>query len=312
MHNLARIICADWGKEEKKRAVYEAIVADRLVRRVASDVRTVSALLGYAAGLGAGILVAFDAPLGVPESFIEAVRKTSTVPRIDGFVDWLLAASLDHCKKAHDWSLSAPFFQVPAGDGALGRFEAAAKRYGVELRRRIEKQTGGKSVFITAGLPGSVGSAARDIWQGLVAARKQGTPFSLWPFEGTLDELLLGGAPVVAEIYPRAAYSTALVDHEPRARMSLAKTDADTRRRAVHRLLSVRWVGATGVRFENLDEARANEDDFDALMTAAALLRCQLEGLPLWAAPLHAPSMEGGILTTGSVDLTLPEKAFAW
>jgi hypothetical protein len=144
-----------------------------------------------------------------------------------------------------------------------------------------------------------------------MTARKASLPFSVWPFDGPLDPLLARDVPVVAEIYPRAAYATALRDAAPRARMALSKTKANVRALAVDRLLSMQWVRATGARFEDLDRARSNEDDFDALMTAAALLRCQVEGLPLWAAPLHAPSSEGGILATGSIDLTLPETRFA-
>jgi len=59
-----------------------------------------------------------------------------------------------------------------------------------------------------------------------------------------------------------------------------------------------------------LVEAETNEDDFDALMTAAALLRCELEGIPL-----HRPCggrnlAEGGILATGSVNLDLRARTF--
>ncbi len=310
MVDVDRIICADWSKEPARRAVYLANLSDRVVRRVAAEVHEVRALLSYANGLGGRTLVAFDAPLGLPESFITAVRAAGAPPAA-GFLDWLSTASLDHCTGAHDWSLAAPFFRVPAGEGALGRFEAAARRQGVDLRRRIERQTGGKSVFITAGIPGSVGSAARDLWKGLVNARKAKLPFTVWPFDGPLDPLLARDVPVVAETYPRAAYATALCDAAPRARMALSKTKASVRSSALDRLLSTRWVRATGARFEDLDRARSGEDDFDALMTAAALLRCQVEGLPLWAAPLHAPSIEGGILATGSIDLTLPETTFA-
>jgi|HubBroStandDraft_1064217.scaffolds.fasta_scaffold81171_2 hypothetical protein len=307
---IDRIFCADWGKEERKRAVYEVVVPERLVRRVARDVRTVAALLGYASGLGESALVTFDAPIGVPESFIDAVRRTLWGHRVRGFLDWLDLASLERCTSADDWSLVTPFFKVPRGKGSLKRFEETAGRHGVDLRRRIELQTGGKPAFVTGGIPGSVGSAARDIWKGLVAARRQGAQFQVWPFEVPAVDLVENDVLIVAEIYPRAAYATALIDVTPRPRMSVSKTKAAVRRRAIDALLAARWVGANEARFENVDEARANEDDFDALMTAAALLRCRLEALPMWSSPLCSPASEGGILGTGSVDLTLQEKKF--
>ena len=64
-----------------------------------------------------------------------------------------------------------------------------------------------------------------------------------------------------------------------------------------------------GVTIENLTEAETNEDDFDACVTAAALLRCVLEHLPLYASPLDTRA-EGGILGTGSVNLDLSEQTF--
>lgn len=92
--------------------------------------------------------------------------------------------------------------------------------------------------------------------------------------------------------------------------MRLAKTDAPTRERAIERLFATRWIRSAGVRIADLDRARANEDDFDAMISAAALLRCVLERLPLFAAPVPSPEIEGAILGTGSIDLTVPETTF--
>lgn len=317
MSTVKRIICADWGKEPKKRSAYEVILADRVVRRVATDVREVGRLLQYA--LDEPTLLAFDAPLGVPASFISAVRRTPGRAGVEGFMSWVMTASLDECMDANDWCVDAPFFQVPAGKGARSKFEAAARSQGVELRRRIELQTGGNPVFVTAGVPGSVGSAARDIWRGLVVARRTGMPFRVWPFEGDRDARLAIEGPIVAEIYPRAAYATALVDEAPRARMRIAKTDKKgalksernvVRSRAMERLLNTRWQRTASVRFEDTEVAVNNEDDFDSLMTCAALIRCFIEDLPLHSPELHESAMEGGILGTGSIDFALAEKTF--
>jgi hypothetical protein len=303
-----RIVCADWGKEPKKRAAYEALVRERVVRRVTADVRDVKRLLHYASSTSRSTLVAFDAPIGVPATFIEAVRRVAPCSDVRGFTDWIQVTSFGDCADAQSWSVQAPFFRVPPRKGGLRGFEDAALRLGVDLRRKIEQETGGKSVFVTAGIPGSVGSAARDIWRGVVQARAERIPFTLWPFEAS--ELRWRNGPVVAEIYPRAAYATALVDEAPRARMSLAKTNGDTRARALVCLTRSKWSAASAIKFEDLDRASTNEDDFDALMTAAALLRCVVEGLPLWASPIHLPLIEGAILGTGSVALSLPEKTF--
>lgn len=317
---VTRIICADWSKDRRKRAAYEVLVGERVVRRIVADVHEVRTLLAYAADGDRSTLVALDAPIGVPESFIAAVRARSDGRQVQGFIDWLFAASLAQAPDASRWSIDAPFFHVPGGAGALAKFDAAARMQGVDLRRCIDKMTGGRSAFITGGFPGTVGSSARDIWQGLVAARRAGTPFRVWPFEGAEDVLRATGGATVAEIYPRAAYATALLDPAPRARLRVAKSDKrgkakgaehTIRGRCVETLLATEWAKLGGVTFEDVDRARGNEDDFDALMTAAALLRCVIEGLPLHASPFHHPAAEGAILGTGSIDLTLAEKTFS-
>jgi hypothetical protein len=113
-------------------------------------------------------------------------------------------------------------------------------------------------------------------------------------------------------MYPRSAYATALLDAEPALRSTLivAKTKRDVRCAAIERLLAAGWVRDHGVTIENWQDAEANEDDFDALMTAAALLRCELDGIPLHRPCLGPNCAEGGILGTGSVNLDLPARTF--
>jgi hypothetical protein len=91
-----------------------------------------------------------------------------------------------------------------------------------------------------------------------------------------------------------------LLDEPPisRARLIIAKTDSSVRRRAIASLCDAEWASSLRVTFENLGEAEANEDDFDACVTAAALLRCALEGVPLCPTLLESAASEGGILGT--------------
>lgn len=115
--------------------------------------------------------------------------------------------------------------------------------------------------------------------------------------------MLLESSPVVVgEIYPRAAYATALLD-APRPPLVLAKTHPDVRRKAVADLLAADWVRMNEVTIKIA--ANANEDDFDACLTAAALLRCVVEKLPLCLPRLDSARAEGGMLGTGSVNFDL-------
>jgi hypothetical protein len=74
-------------------------------------------------------------------------------------------------------------------------------------------------------------------------------------------------------------------------------------------LLAQPWVKQFGVDIRNVQEALLSEDDFDALMSAAALLRCVLEGTSVESA--HADPLEGGILASESLNLALPAQTFS-
>ena len=313
------ILCADWGKESVKRAVYVADIAARVVRRVLGKAWSLAGLLEEAqrwTSMGS-VLVTFDAPLGVPESYLAALNRVLSGQPLTTFLDLLASAGsmprfFDGGSVPGDWSLDRPFFAVPAGTGGLSAYVAAAASHGVIIRRSIDVQTAAKSVFIKSGIPGSVGSAACALWQELAPLLREDRAFTVWPFEGELQMLLRTSSVVVGEIYPRAAYATALLPMPPicRSRLSVAKTNASVRRQAITSLREAGWIHALGVKFENLAEAEADEDDFDACLTAAALLRCVLEGSPVGHAHSSAARAEGGMLGAASINLELPERKF--
>ena len=316
---LSAIICADWGKESRKRAVFLADVAGRTVRRIAGEdwsVTTVLAAANHWISRGT-VLVTFDAPIGVPASFLSAVAVCQPPHRPESFLElleWTREVPLffESTRLAEDWRIDRPFFTVPGGEGGLTSYRIAAERLGVDHYRMIDRLTKAKTVFAKSGIPGSVGSGASALWQELRTLLRPGRSFRVWPFEGALDELIGSVAVVVGEIYPRAAYATALLDVAASARppLAVAKTDAMVRSAAIEELLQARWIQRNRVRIEDADAAAGNEDDFDACITAAALLRCVLEGLPLCPSRLDAHMAEGGILGTGTINLELPEQTF--
>jgi hypothetical protein len=314
------ILCADWGKDARKRTVYVADVGGRSVRRVSAgrgwSFREVLDEAERWTPTGA-VLATFDVPLGVPVRYLAAARALRSASPPTTFVDLLARVGamprfFDATADARDWSVERPFFAVPAGAGGLRSYIEAAARQGVDLYRHIDRDTGAKSVFIRSGIPGSVGSAACALWQELAPYVGERRGFGVWPFEGDLETLLRSASVVVGEIYPRAAYATALLDVPPasRAPLVLAKTDARVRAAALAALRAARWVASLDVTLEHLAEAEANEDDFDACLTAAALLRCVLDGSPLCPADLDLAASEGSILGTGSVNLRLPHRDF--
>jgi hypothetical protein len=321
---FSAILCADWGMESDRRAVYVADIAARTVKRATALEWSMTTVLEEAERWTpkGSVLVTFDAPLGVPETYLAAAGRVQSGWLPKTFLD-LLAYNcsnpgfFDATFLAEDWTIERPFFSVPRGAGGLTSYRrVAADRFRVDLYRAIDRLTRAKTLFAKSGIPGSVGSAACALWQDLGPRLSQRRNFRVWPFEGDLDFLLrsaaVTAAVVIGEIYPRAAYATALLDIPAAVRppLAVAKTDASVRRRAIAVLTKTGWVAELGVSLEDLEAAEANEDDFDACITAAALLRCVLEGVSLCTPPSDSACAEGGMLGTAAIDLQLPEQTF--
>lgn len=67
---------------------------------------------------------------------------------------------------------------------------------------------------------------------------------------------------------------------------------------------------AGAVTLDDLGVARESSDAFDALFSAAAILRCLIEGIPLSRPELEDPVVEGCILCSGSIEFHAPERKF--
>ena len=260
------------------------------------------------------VLVGIDAPLGAPRSLLARTHGDFGLPPTATFVEWVRKASarpnfFSRAVEGERWSPRRPFFRVAVGADARNRVFREMRDAGVEPLRDVDTVTGAKSLFILSGIPGSVGSSVVDLWPALSAILADRRDVRLWPFDHPQPEAD-GPAIVVAEMYPRALYASALSNEPPaaRARLSVAKTDARCRRAAIASLLAQHWVRDGGVRFEDADPDTINEDAFDALVSAAGALRCVIEGTPLGYA--RTDPVEGGILALDSLNLSLPERVF--
>ncbi len=111
--NISAILCADWAKEQRKRAVFVADIGARTVSRIARADWSVAKVLDAAQPWAerGPVLVAFDAPLGVPASYLEARFEKSSVGKPRN------------------------------GKGGLTSYVRAAKAVGVDLYRAIDRQT---------------------------------------------------------------------------------------------------------------------------------------------------------------------------
>lgn len=279
------IICADWSRNPANRQAWLAEPEERRLRPLRGSSWTFRMLVeaGVCMLRGSFVLVAFDAPIGIPASYLDAARTVFDMEARATFVDWLPAAlaRADFCdpvRNPEDWSPARPFFQVQAGEGGRKLFEVAAAAYGVDLWRKIERETRGNSVF-AFGLPGQVAPAAQALWRELVATLDTGV--AIWPFDGSIAELAARRSVIACEIYPRAAYATALAVALPARPRSIAKTNPEVRAVEVASLRGAEWVRTWEVEIEDHALAVESEDHFDALMTGAAVLRLTLNSLPL-------------------------------
>lgn len=317
--NISAIFCADWAKEQRKRAVFVADVNTRKVSRVGHADWSVARLLEFAQPWTekGPVLVTFDAPLGVPASYFEAALRSPLWGGPQTFLEllrcaWLDPGYLDTTVSAEEWTVERPFFNVPAGEGGLRSYIRAAEMVGVDLYRQIDRLTKAKSVFVKSGIPGTVGSGACALWKELGRCLTRQRSFAVWPFDGDWEWLLVQHKIVLGEIYPRIAYATALLNAPPLLRppLSVAKTNGAVRGAAIQALLASDWIEEHNVIFQDLDAAAGSEDDFDACITAAALLRCLLDGTPVASVRMADEVAEGGILGAAAINLDLPERIF--
>lgn len=309
MGAMRTMVAVDWGKEAAKRAAFVARSESNGLSvaplEPPSGGWNLHALLAFARDealrVKQSVLIGIDAVLGLPREylsladlgdgagFLEFVRRTTTQPA-------LLADS-----GTGPWNPTSPFFAVPKGKGAFLSFVAAA---GGRARfwRRVEERTRANPVFALSGIPGTVGSGSRALWRELSRCMDvDERDFAVWPFEGVLHDAFERAPIVLAEVYPRAAYALALCDALPVAPVHVAKTKPSARAAALRMLHDARWPAEIGLAVAGLDRAAANEDYFDALMTALALTRLAASGR-LGESDFSDPICEGDILGVAALD----------
>ena len=303
----AYVVSADWSKHARKRSVYIADLQQRRIRRAEGHAWHLASLLTLATDLArhGSVLVGIDLALGVPRDYWRRVRDGRRRRQPVTFLDWLCeldptSGFFQTTDDPHRWRVERPWFAVPPGHGGLRSFTAQA---GDGFRRRLDHATQAKPLFAVSGMPGTVGSGTRDFWKALIPVLARKRDFAIWPFEGELPDLFATQQIVLAETYPALAYAVALATDLPTHRVRVAKTHHAARDRVCGHLAQMPWVVANGVDLGDLGPTRTNEDDFDAHLTAAAILRCVLEGTPVTRSEWIDAEAEGSMLLAGPVDL---------
>ena len=265
--------------------------------------------------LRGSVLVGVDAALGVPAGYWRAVqvRDWGSGGAPATFIDWLSRLDSAHeffepVDDPAEWRVDRPFFRVPGRKGGLSDFK---NRFGDGFLRTIDERTGAKPLFAVSGIPGTVGSGTRALWKEMIPLLAGEREFAVWPFEGDLPGLLLRRGIVLAETYPGLAYAAALAADLPVSQLKVAKTKPAARMHACSNLEVAPWVRKFGVDLGDLEPARAGEDAFDSHFTAAAVLRCGLEGRALCDREWIDSQAGGAMLLAGPVDPRLQARSLA-
>ena len=302
---MSFFLSADWSKHPGKRSVYVAHLRERRIRKVTPSKASwnLDGLLDLAENLSQDgpVLIGIDVVLGVPEGYWRLVldERCRRVP--ETFVEWLggLGVSegfFETVIDVNDWHVDRPWFRVPKGVGGLTSF---TKKIHGGMRRKTDCATGAKALFAVSGIPGTVGNGTREVWKELIPHLSGDRDFAIWPFEGHLTALLEGRRVVLCETYPRLAYAAALADGLPTRQVTVSKTKREARDNACGRLAQAKWVRANRIDLGDLSPLKENEDDFDACFTAAAVLRCVLEGRDLTYPDWIEAKAEGSMLLAG-------------
>ena len=299
---------ADWGMNPKKRQVATAELRPSgvyMVRSLApADPESVAkgdvrAALHVSTQRGQ-LLAGFDFPIGLPRTYADrvGVEFFPDMLQLLGHPPW------DHfygvARTPAEISLHRPFYPFRPGGTSRAQLTDGLGLSWQELRRRCDGTDAGTMFWTLGGQ--QVGKAALAGWK-FLAASPQGT-IRLWPFQGTLSDLMDGdGGVVVVETYPREYYKYIQPLLPPPGPWS-KRRQAD-RLQWMPRLLA--WADELGVGFERdvlhrVEEGFSSgvngEDEFDAIVGLLGMI-VVVRGLVESGEPRNDPAVtttEGWIL----------------
>lgn len=293
------VIHADWGKKQNKRW-YALARRERSGRYRVSGTRNVVDPLELLSGEGAEEcrVVGVDFPIGLPRHFAEEVRITSFVKWLDdlGAPPWDCVAELS--EEPSEITFYRPFYPRTSGRKGQHRKAHLLEALGVaetdDLKRICERSTNAECMFWTLG-PRQVGRGAIAGWDELVKPARQRLA-ALWPFDGSLDQLVTTRSVVIAETYPAVYYRT----------LELGKVTKRTRNgrascaSAIFTAAELLDVDLDDDLTDEIVTGFSSDDRFDALVGLLGMLqvlRDEAEPDPPSSCP-EALTIEGWILGT--------------
>jgi hypothetical protein len=156
-------------------------------------------------------MVGFDFPIGIPASYARLIGATEFKTFLSQLGCGKLIDFYRVCSDASEITKFRPFYPYkPGGKKQKHLLDALPVAHVDDLRRKCELGRDGRKaacpLFWTLGA-NQVGKAAIIGWRDVLApAVGNGKSVVLWPFDGSLDELLKPGNVVIVETYPAECY----------------------------------------------------------------------------------------------------------
>ncbi len=210
----------DWSIDRKKRwmcvAVRNAAGWTLSAPEPVGDTEGLIQGLRRRAGPDGALLIGFDFPIGLPAAYGRALGLADFRSFLRSLGDQRFARWFDVAEHHREISIDRPFYPMrPGGTRRHHLFDALGLTT-KDLLRRCERATNerGEACMLFWTLGGNqVGKAALTGWREIILPNFE--KLLLWPFDGTLHDLMMPGAVVVAETYPGDVYGQLEIPRRP-------------------------------------------------------------------------------------------------
>lgn len=268
------LVHADWSAKAKKRWVARAEWSESWTVTAIEPVGPTPAFVAdlLKAAVSRRVLAGFDFPIGLPRSYGARTGEPDFSAFLRGIGTGRWERFSDVAKHADEISLERPFYPARSLKGVTR--DELIRGLGVgsfdDLFRRCERGTVTRRaacpIFWTLGGQ-QVGKGALSGWVEVVKPAQAGGA-SVWPFDGSLDDLTARPGLVIAETYPAEAYGHVGV----RFAQAESKTSQSHRRSKAEAFHA--WAEAHDVKLaapvralidDGFGNGKSGEDQFDAL-----------------------------------------------
>lgn len=276
------IVHADWGTDPKKRVACVARLQPDGAYRIDATQRvgqhgSPRERLGVPVD-ATKVLIGFDFPIGVPAAYADRAGISAFRDALGQFGTGEWNDFFRVCETAAEIGVHRPFYPQRPGGTKFEHLEHGLGLTRAELYRRCERRTTSRNaacpLFWTLG-GNQVGKAAISGWREFVQPIVwEGDHAALWPFDGSLIDLLRTRSCVIAETYPAEFYNQLSLRLSGSKRSQLIRKELGPQLLAVTEGLSAEVVNEARHEItEGFGAGADGEDRFDAMIGLLGMLK---------------------------------------